>query len=244
MHDILPLPIFHIWVYLQTQPLLWLTVTLCIYELARELDRFAGHKALTNPTVLAIMATGAVLLLTHTSYQTYFAGAVYIHFLLGPATVALAVPMYANRRVIRLHAGAILASLTLGSLTAMGSALFFGRILGATHPVLMSLGPKSVTSPIAMGIAQALGGIPSLAAVFVMITAMFGLLVFPFIFRLVGITDWRAKGLAMGTALHGLGTARMIAQNETAGAFAGLAMGLNGLFTAIVLPLVVTIFGL
>ena len=226
MHNLLP--IFHIWVYLQTQPLLWLTATLCIYELCRDLDKFAGHKALTNPTVLAIMFTGAV----------------YIHFLLGPATVALAVPMYANRTVIARHAGAILVSLTLGSLAAMGSALAIAHFMGASRPVVISLGPKSVTSPIAMGISQALGGIPSLTAVFVMITAMFGLLVFPWFFKLFRITDWRARGLAAGVAMHGLGTARMIGLNDTAGAFGGLAIGLNGLITAILLPLIVSLFGL
>lgn len=236
--------LFHIWVYLQAQPLLWLTVTLCMWELARAIDRKAGHHALSNPTVMTIFITAALLLLTRTSYQTYFSGAEYIQFLLGPATVALSVPMFANWPVIKRNFLAIIVSLTAGSAVAAGSAMLIMHAMHASRIVTISLGPKSVTTPIAMGLAQNLGGNPSLAAVFVMITAMFGILVYPAIFRLGGITDWRAKGLAAGVAMHGLGTARMLTLDETAGAFAGLAVGLNGVVTSLFLPLMITLFGI
>lgn len=242
MHSLLPF--FHIWVYLQTQPLLWLTATLCVWELSRALDQRAGHKALSNPTVLAIVIIGALLLLTRTSYQAYFSGAEYIQFLLGPATVALAVPMYANWPVIKQNFLAISVSLTAGSMVAAGSAMLIMKALGAPRMVIISLGPKSVTTPIAMGIAQNLGGNPSLTAVLVMITAMFGILVYPFVFRLGRITDWRARGLAAGVAMHGLGTARMLTLDQTAGAFGGLAIGLNGLITSLFLPVMIAIFGI
>jgi len=242
MHSLLPL--FHIWVYLQTQPLLGLTATLCAWELCLFIDAKCGHKALSNPTVLAIVLLSALLLATHTSYQAYFTGAVYVHFLLGPATVALAVPMHANWPAIRKHFLPIFVSLTAGSVVAASSAMLIAHALGAPRAVVISLGPKSVTSPIAMGISQSLGGIPSLTAVFVMITAMFGLLVYPAFFKLGRIGDWRARGLAAGVAMHGLGTARMLSLNETAGAFGGLAIGLNGIVTALLLPLLVTLFGL
>ncbi len=236
--------LFHIWVYLQPQPLLWLTITLCVWELARAVDTKAGHHALSNPTVMSIFITASLLLLTRTTYQTYFSGAEYIQFLLGPATVALAVPMYANWPVIKRNFLAIIVSLTAGSMVAAGSAMLILHAMGSPRMVIISLGPKSVTTPIAMGIAQNLGGNPSLTAVFVMITAMFGILVYPAVFRLARITDWRARGLAAGVAMHGLGTARMLTIDETAGAFAGLAIGLNGVITSIFLPVMITLFGI
>jgi predicted murein hydrolase (TIGR00659 family) len=242
MHS--PLPLFHIWVYLQTQPLLWLTVTLCVWELSLIVDRRARHHALSNPTVMSIIITAALLLLTRTSYKTYFSGGEFIQFLLGPATVALAVPMYANWAVIRRNFLAIGVSLTAGSMVAAGAAKLIMRAFDAPRMVTVSLGPKSVTTPIAMGIAQNLGGNPSLTAVFVMITAMFGILVYPVVFQLGRITDWRARGLAAGVAMHGLGTARMLTINETAGAFAGLAIGLNGVVTSLFLPVMISLFGI
>jgi predicted murein hydrolase (TIGR00659 family) len=237
-------PFFHIWVYLQTQPLLWLTVTLCVWEFARMIDARAGHHALSNPTVMSIVITAALLLLTGTSYKSYFSGAEYIQFLLGPATVALAVPMYANWPLIKRHFLAIFVSLTAGSMVAAGSAMLIMRAFHAPRMVTISLGPKSVTTPIAMGIAQDLGGNPSLTAVFVMITAMFGILVYPFVFQAGRITDMRARGLAAGVAMHGLGTARMLTIDETAGAFAGLAIGVNGVVTSLFLPVMISIFGI
>ncbi len=242
MHS--PLPLFQIWVYLQTQPLLWLAVTLCVWELARAIDRRAGHHALSNPTVMSIFLIATLLLATHTSYRSYFTGGEYIQFLLGPATVALAVPMYANWPVIRRNFAAIIIALSAGSMVAAGSAMLILRALHAPRIVTISLGPKSVTTPIAMGISQQLGGNPSLTAVFVMITAMFGVLVYPFVFRLGRVTDWRARGLAAGVAMHGLGTAKMLTLDDTAGAFAGLAIGLNGVVTSLFLPVMIVIFGI
>jgi predicted murein hydrolase (TIGR00659 family) len=242
MHSLLP--IFHVWAYLQTQPLLGLTATLCVWEIACFIDTKAGHAALSNPTVLSIILLAALLLATHTSYTAYFTGAVYIHFLLGPATVALAVPMYATWPAIRAHFVAILVSLTAGSVVAAGSAMLIAHALGAPRAVVISLGPKSVTTPIAMGIAQNLGGQPPLTAVFVMITAMVGTLAMGAVFRLARVTDWRARGLAAGMAAHGLGTSRMLVLNETAGAFGGLAIGLNGIITSVMLPVLVKILGL
>lgn len=242
MHS--PLPLFQIWVYLQTQPLLWLAVTLCVWELARAIDRLAGHHVLSNPTVMSIFVIAALLLVTHTSYRSYFAGGEYIQFLLGPATVALAVPMYANWPVIRRNFAAIIVSLTVGSMVAAGSAMLILHALHVPRLVTISLGPKSVTTPIAMGISQQLGGSPSLTVVFVMITAIFGILIYPFVFRLGRVTDWRARGLAAGVAMHGLGTARMLTLDDTAGAFAGLAIGLNGVITSLFLPVMITLFGI
>nr|WP_295739639.1 LrgB family protein [uncultured Acidocella sp.] len=244
MHKLLPLPFFHVWVYLQTQPLLGLAATLCAWEVAALLDQRAGHKAYSNPTVLAVAMLVAALLLTGTSYQTYFSGAVYIHFLLGPATVALAVPMYANWPAIRRNFVPILVSLGAGSLVASLSAMLIAKALGAPHEVVMSLGPKSVTTPIAMGVAQQLGGLPALTAVFVIITGLFGTLICGPLYKAARVRAWEAQGLAAGTAAHGIATAHMIRLNETAGAFGGLAIGLNGIVTAIIVPLLVALLPL
>jgi len=244
MHKLLPLPFFHVWAYLQTQPLLGLTATLCTWEIACLIDARAGHKAISNPTVLSIILLAAALLITRTPYAAYFNGAQYVHFLLGPATVALAIPMHANFDTIKRNFAAIIISLTAGSVAAAASAMLIARALGASHQVIISLGPKSVTTPIAMGIAQNLGGQPPLTAVFVMITGIFGTLICTSIFRLARIKDWRAQGLAAGTAAHGLATSQMLRLSQTAGAFGGLAIGLNGIITALALPLLVQIFGL
>jgi len=244
MHNLLPLPFFHVWAYLQTQPLLGLTATVCVWELSVWLDARAGHKPVTNPTVLSIIILAAALLMTRTPYAAYFTGAQYVHFLLGPATVALAVPMYANLPAIKKHFLAIIVSLSAGSIVAASSAMLIARALGAPAQVVISLGPKSVTTPIAMGIAQNLGGQPPLTAVFVMITGMFGTIVCTAVLRLVRVKDWRAQGLAAGTAAHGLATSQMLRLNETAGAFGGLAIGLNGIVTSLVLPVLVRVFRL
>jgi len=243
MHSLLPLPLFHVWAYLQTQPLLGLTATLCAWELSTLIDRAAGHKPASNPILLSIIMLAALLLLTGTPYRAYFTGAQYVHFLLGPATVALAVPMYANLPAIKRNFFAIAVSLCAGSIAAAASAMLIARALGAPKLVVISLGPKSVTTPIAMGISQDLGGSPSLTAVFVLITGMFGTLICTGVFRLTRVKDWRAQGLAAGTAAHGMATSHMLMLNQTAGAFGGLAIGLNGVVTSFVVPLLVQIFG-
>lgn len=145
--------------------------------------------------------------------------------------------MHANLRRIRHSANAILPAIFAGSLTAAASAMLLARLFGAPREVVLSLAPKSVTTPIAMGVAEQIGGQPSLAAVFVLITGLAaGVMIGPAM-RLARVTDWPAQGLAAGTAGHGLATARMLLISETAGAFGGLAIGLNGIMTAILVPL-------
>ena len=229
--------IFHLWVYLETTPLLGLAATLLVFRAAVALSRLARGHALANPVLIAIVALSCLLLATGTPYSAYFQGAQYVHFLLGPATVALALPMYANLSRIRRAARAIVPAILAGSLTAVVSAMLLARVLGAPREIVLSLAPKSVTTPIAMGVAEQIGGQPSLAAVFVLITGLVASLLMGPVMALVRVRDWRARGLAAGTAGHGLATARMLLLSETAGAFGGLAIGLNGIFTAILVPL-------
>ena len=232
-----------IWQPLGPTPLPWLAVTITAYVFGQMVQRLCKGTPLANPVLTAILAVSVLLEATGTPYARYFAGAQFIQFLLGPATVALAVPMYDNLPAIKRNFVAIFVSLTAGSLVAAGSAMLIARALGASHAVVIALGPKSVTTPIAMGIAQDLGGQPALTAVFVMITGMFGTLICTTVFKWARVRDWRAQGLAAGTAAHGLATSRMLLLSQTAGAFGGLAIGLNGLVTSILVPLLVSLFG-
>lgn len=226
-----------IWVYLSASPLLHLTLTLIAFQVGMWCYRAARLNPLLNPVLIAVLLLVAVLTATGTSYKTYFDGAQFVHFLLGPATVALAIPLYRQFAKVRRSAFAVVTSIITGSLTAAASAVGMGWLLGASHETLASLAPKSVTAPVAMGISEQLGGLPSLTAVLVIVTGIIGAMLGPPVLNILRIKSWEARGLAMGTASHGIGTARALQVNEVAGAFSGLAMGLNALATAILLPL-------
>ncbi|MCK6373679.1 MAG: LrgB family protein [Zoogloea sp.] len=225
-----------IWVYLSAQPLLWLTLTLAVYMLAILLHRKAGGHPAVNPVLISVAVLVSLLLVTGTPYQRYFDGAQFVHFLLGPTTVALAVPLHGQLKRLMEMSGPLLIALVVGSLVAGLSAYGIGALLGASTPTMVSLAPKSVTTPIAMGIAERLGGLASLTAVFVILTGIFGAIFADGILRRMGVKDDPSIGFALGLACHGIGTARAFQISEQTGAFAALAMGLNGLFTALTLP--------
>jgi predicted murein hydrolase (TIGR00659 family) len=229
-----------IWVYLSATPLLGLTITLVAYQAAYWIYKRASFNPLFNPVALAIIALVAVLLITGMPYQTYFEGAQFVHFLLGPATVALAVPLYMNFDRLRTLRLPLLGALVIGSVTAMLTAVGTAWILGASEITLLSLAPKSVTMPIAMGVAEKIGGVPSLTAIFVILTGVSGAVMAKSVLDALRITDHSVRGFAVGIAAHGIGTARAFQVSEQAGAFAGLGMGLNGLFTAVLAPLLVS----
>jgi predicted murein hydrolase (TIGR00659 family) len=225
------------WVYLSASPLLHLTLTLAAFIVASFVYRKAKMNPLLNPVLISVIAIVAILHGTNTGYDTYFEGAQFVHFLLGPATVALAIPLYRQFDKLRKSALAILASLVCGSITAAASAIFVAWVLDAEPVSIVSLAPKSVTAPVAMGISEQLGGLPSLTAVMVILTGIIGAMLGPVVLNLLKVRDWSARGMAIGVASHGIGTARALQVNELAGAFSGLAMGLNALATAILLPL-------
>jgi len=226
-----------IWVYLSASPLLHLTLTLVAFQAGSWVYRKGRMNPLLNPVLLAVLLLVAILGSTDTRYPDYFAGAQFVHFLLGPATVALAVPLYRQFARVRRSALALAASIVAGSLSAAVSAVAIGSALGASRDTLASLAPKSVTAPVAMGITEQFGGLPSLTAVLVILTGVLGAMLGPPLLSFMGIRDWAARGVAIGTASHGIGTARALQVNELAGAFSGLAMGLNALATALLLPL-------
>nr|WP_321445270.1 LrgB family protein [uncultured Cohaesibacter sp.] len=227
-----------LWVYLSASPLFHLTMTLVAYQVGLALYQKAGMTPFLNPVLLAILIVVAVLVMSGTPYERYFDGAKFVHFLLGPATVALAIPLYRQFDKVRRSGFALMVSLLSGSFVAASTAVLIAWALGGSEQSFLSLAPKSVTAPVAMGITKELGGLPSLTAVLVISTGIIGAILGPYILNFVGVKSWAARGVAMGTASHGIGTARALQVNEEAGAFSGLAMGLNALATAILLPLV------
>lgn len=232
------------WVYFNARPLFWIVITLAAYLLASALNRKAGGTALLHPVLVAMVMIIALLVLSDTHYDTYFEGAQFIHFLLGPATVALAVPLYDHRDRIRRMAVPIMAVCLSGSLTAVVTTLWIGQLFGGGDQLLLSMAPKSVTSPIAIGISEQIGGFPSLSAGLALTTGMIGCLLAPPVFRLMKIRSDTASGFALGMAAHGFGTAYAMQRSTLAGAFAGLAMGLTGVFSSILIPQIVKLFGL
>ncbi len=231
-----------IWVYLSASPLLGLTLTLVAYQAAYWFYQRAGFNPLLNPVLLAIAMLVAALYATGTPYAVYFDGAQFVHFLLGPATVALAVPLYLQFDRLKKLALPLAGALFAGSATAILAAVGIAWALGAADSTLLSVAPKSVTAPIAMGIAEKIGGIPSLTAVLVIMTGVSGAMMAKYVLDGLRITDHGIRGFAVGIAAHGIGTARAFQVSEQAGAFAGLGMGLNGLMTALLMPLLLALW--
>ena len=230
-----------IWSYLSAEPLLWLTCTMLVYIAADRLSLRLGRHPLANPVLMAVAAIAAVLWVARVPYKTYFEGAQFIHFLLGPATVALAVPLYANLATIRRTALPMLAALLAGSLAAAVSAVALAWAFGLPDQVIISIAPKSTTAPVAIGISDKLGGLPTLTAVMVILTGITGAMTVTPLMNALGIRDWRARGFAVGVASHGIGTARAFQVNELAGAFAGIGMALNAVLTSLLVPLVLAL---
>jgi predicted murein hydrolase (TIGR00659 family) len=238
-----PQPLFELWVYLAATPLAGLTLTLVAYAAGWWSYRRSGMHPLANPVLLAVALIVAALWLTHTPYKIYFDGAQFVHFLLGPAVVGLAVPLAREWGSVRRLAVPIAGALVAGSLVALVSAVSIAWLLGASPATLLSLAPKSVTAPIAMGIAEKIGGLPALAAVFAVATGVIGATLGKYVLDACRVFDWRARGFALGLAAHGIGTARAFAVNEDAGAFAGLAFALHGLAAAMLLPVGFVLWG-
>jgi len=232
---------FSLWVYLSKSPLLWLSMTLLVYAITDAVSIRTHRHPLANPVLHAMWIIGAFLLLTGTSYSTYFAGAQFVHFLLGPATVALAVPLYENRKVVASASLPMLVALAAGSVTAVASVVLLAEAAGLPRAVILSMAPKSVTAGVAMGISESLHADPSLTAVAVILTGIMGAIAVTPLMNRMKITDYRARGFAVGIAAHGIGTARAFQVDEVAGVFAGIAMSLNALVTSLLVPLAVTI---
>lgn len=232
---------FSLWVYLSQSPLLWLSVTLLVYAVADSISLWTHRHPPANPVLHSMWIIGVFLRLTNTSYTTYFGGAQFVHFLLGPATVALAVPLYENRKVVLSAILPMLVALAAGSITAVVSVVLLAEAAGLPREVVLSMAPKSVTAGVAMGISESLHADPSLTAVAVILTGIMGAITVTPLMNRMRITDFRARGFAVGIAAHGIGTARAFQVDAVAGVFAGIAMSLNALVTSLLVPLAVTL---
>lgn len=237
MDDVVP-DLLELWVFLEATPLLWLTLTVVAYAIADGASKALNRHPLANPVIVAAGLVAVVLVASSTPYATYFSGAQFVHFLLGPATVALAMPLVDNWPEVKRYAVPVIVALAAGAVTAVASVVGIALAFGLDGELLWSLAPKSVTTPIAMGIAVEFGGIASLTAVFVIMTGILGAVMVTPLMNLMRIENMAARGFAVGVAAHGIGTARAFQVSPVAGLFAGIAMALNGLLTALLVPLI------
>lgn len=230
-----------LWVYLAASPLFGLTATLAAYALACTLAQRAGQAAWANPVLLAVLLLGALLGATGTPYAQYFAGAQFVHVLLGPAVVALAWPLWQQRRLLRRHAARLLLAAVLGGSATVATTWLLSHAFGLPEALRLALLPKSVTAPVAMGLAEQLGGAPALAAGLAVASGLLGAVLGPLWLRALGLSQGSgrhlARGFALGTVAHGIGTARALQEHPAAGALAGLALGLQALWLPLLLPL-------
>ncbi len=226
-----------LWVYLATSPLLWLAGTLAVWLAATNIAALSPGNALLNPIMLSIFAIAVVLVVTGVEYGTYFEGAQFIHFLLGPATVALGIPLYEKLSLVRSNLLPLLAALVAGSLTAVGATVYLARLFGFTPDVVASLAPKSTTAAVAMAVSSGLHGDPALTAAVVVLTGICGAIVVTPMMNAMRIKDYSARGFAVGLASHGIGTARAYSVDPVAGLFSGIAMGLNAVLTSLIVHL-------
>ena len=228
---------------IMSNPIILLAITFGIYYVARQIQKWTGWVVL-NPILITIAALIALLQLTGISYETYEQGGQYIEFWLKPAIVALGVPLYQNLGQIRRQLLPILMSQLVGCLVGLVSVTLIASALGASHEVIVSLAPKSVTTPIAMEVCKAAGGIPSLTAAIVVIVGLFGAI---FGFKILEVWHVRnpfSQGISMGTAAHAVGTSRAMEKGETYGAYSSLGLILNGVLTALLTPFVLKLLGI
>lgn len=231
------------WVYLSASPLSGLTITLVAYGIAYRLYSYAKFNPLLNPVLTAVILLITVLLLSGISYKDYFEGGQFIHFLLGPATVALAVPLYHQITKLKQIWLPITISLLAGVVIGALSSISLAWLLDASVLTQLSFAPKSVTAPIAMGISERIGGLPALTAILVVATGIIGATIGKKLFEWLRIDDDSIKGVAMGVTAHGIGTARAFQVSSEMGAFSGLAMALSALSTAVILPWLLAFIG-
>ncbi len=232
----------NLWTPLATTPLVWLVVTLAAYFCGKWFQRACKGSPLASPVLIAIALVALVVLATRTTYAAYFSGAQFINFLLGPATIALGLPLARNLDLIRRHFYSIGLALLAGSVTSIVSGVAIVWALGGSKNVALSMAPKSVTTPIAMAVSQQIGGVPALTAALAILGGIVVAITGRAMLIRFKVTDWRAHGLAAGVAGSGVAAAQIASLNELGAAFAALGIGLNGLLTAIIAPLLTVLW--
>jgi len=232
-----------LWVYLSSTPLFGLTTTIVVYLVALQVYVSLGRAPLANPVLWSVVALCLALAVSGVEYPAYFAGAQFIHFLLGPAVVALAWPLWQRRHLVAKRWWKLLVAALVGGCVASGSAVAMAWAIGLPREVILSLVPKSATAPVAMGIAEKIGGAPSLAAVFAVLTGLVGALSAKYLYALLKVDTsapgWAARGFALGTVSHGIGAARALQVNADAGAYAGIALSAQVIMQSLLIPLLI-----
>ncbi|WP_299258390.1 LrgB family protein [uncultured Kushneria sp.] len=218
-------------------PALAVVITLAAYMLALSLHQLMRYPSWAPPMLTGSLMLAFFIVVLPINYDTYYLDAHWLTLLLGPATVGLAIPLYEQFQHIKRLLIPVTVSLVIGSITACAATLSIAWALGLSPAILASLAPKSLTTPIAIGVSEGLGGYPGLTAGIVTVTGILAASTIPPLAALLRCQDPRVIGLALGLNGHGLGTARGFGIDPQTGAFASLAMGLNGALSAIVLPL-------
>ena len=236
--------LYSIWIYLQAEPLFWLTLTIGSYLIADFIYRKSNLFPLLNPVAISVLLVSLILIFFNIQYERFFEGAKFIHFLLGPATVALAIPIYKKWDLIAINSKAVFISLIIGSVFAILVTYLLSLYFELPKELILSLLPRSVTAPIAMGISEIIGGIPSLTAIITLITGVIGASLGIFVFDLMKLKNMDARGFSLGLSSHGIGTARAMSKNKNAGVFAAVGMGLSGLVTSMLVPLFLKIISI
>jgi len=211
----------HLWTPLAATPLLWLAVTIAAYVVGRLAQRACRDSPFASPVLIAILLVAAVVVATRTSYQTYFGGAQFINFLLGPATIALAVPLAKSLSHVRSNLHSIGLALLAGSVTSIVSGVAIVWLMGGSRLVALSMAPKAVTTPIAMAVSQEIGGAPALTAPLAILGGIVAAIVGQEMLKSLRVRDWRAHGLAAGVAGSGIAAAQIASRDELGAAWRG-----------------------
>ena len=234
--------IVEIWVYLSGSPLFALFITLAAYQIGLWVYKSTKQNPLANPVAIAIILVATVIQSIDMPYSSYFEGAQFIHFLLGSATVSLAIPIYRGLSSLKGRSIPLIFSLIAGGLVSIFSAVNIASLLGAGSSITGAMYPKSVTAPIAMGIAERIGVSPTLTAIFAVATGILGAILAPFVLNALGKKEWWQRGFAIGIGAHGIGTSRAFSIHPEAGTYASLAMGMNGVISAVAIPIIYHLF--
>jgi predicted murein hydrolase (TIGR00659 family) len=234
--------IVEVWVYLSGSPLFALFITLAAYQIGLWIYKSTKQNPLANPVAIAIILVATIIQSIEMPYSSYFEGAQFIHFLLGSATVSLAVPIYRGLSSLKGRSIPLIFSLITGGIVSIFSAVNIASLLGAGSNITGAMYPKSVTAPIAMGIAERIGVSPTLTAIFAVATGILGAILAPFVLNALGMKAWWQRGFAIGIGAHGIGTSRAFSIHPEAGTYASLAMGMNGVISAVAIPIIYHLF--
>lgn len=228
------------WDWLTASPLFGITLTLAAYAVGRWAHRRTGN-AVLQPVLVAIVLVGAVLLVADVPYRDYLAGGSFVSFWLGPATVALALPLHHEWHLVRRAALPVLTGVVAGAVVSICSAVLVTRIAGGSRALQLTMAPKAATTPVSIAISDQIGGIPALTAALTIIAGITGAVVGPWLLDRLRIRDPRARGIALGAASHGIGTSRALHESRTEGAFSALSMALTALATSVLVPVVLLV---